>query len=94
MRVAVVGATGFVGSYVVDLLLEQGHEVNQLVRPGSEHKARHADQTRIVFGSIDSAPGLNELAADCDTVIYSVGILRESPGKGITFACSHPGSLY
>ena len=85
MRVAVVGATGFVGSYVVDLLLEQGHEVKQLVRPGSEHKARHADSTRIVFGSIDSASSLNELVADCDAVIYSVGILRESPRKEITF---------
>lgn len=85
MRVAVVGATGFVGSYVVDLLLEQGHEVNQLVRPGSEHKARHADSTRIVFGSIDSTSNLNELVAGCDAVIYSVGILRESPRKGVTF---------
>jgi NADH dehydrogenase len=85
MRVAVIGATGFVGSYVVDLLLEQGHDVNQLVRPGSEHKARHADSTRIVPGSIDSASSLSELVADCDAVIYSVGILRESPRKGITF---------
>lgn len=85
MRVAVVGATGFVGSYVVDLLVEQGHDVNQLVRPGSEHKAQHVDSTRIVPGSIDSASSLSELVADCDAVIYSVGILRESPRKGITF---------
>ncbi|MGI9201910.1 MAG: complex I NDUFA9 subunit family protein [Woeseiaceae bacterium] len=85
MRVAVVGATGFVGSYVVDSLLEQGHDVNQLVRPDSEHKARHAHSTLVVSGSIDSPASLNELVSGCDAVIYSVGILRENPRQGITF---------
>ena len=85
MRVAVVGATGFVGSYIVDSLLDQGHQVSQLVRPGSEHKARHVSATRIVSGSIDSEISLNRLVSGCDAVIYSVGILRENRRKGITF---------
>ena len=85
MRVAVVGATGFVGSYIVDLLLEQGHEVNQMVRPGSEHKARHFQSSRIVSGNIESAASINGLVSGCDAVIYSVGILRENTRKGITF---------
>lgn len=85
MRVAIVGATGFVGSYIVDLLLEQGYDVSQLVRPGSEHKVRHSRSTRVVSGSIDSAADLGELVVGSDAVIYSVGIMRESPRKGITF---------
>ncbi len=85
MRVAIVGGTGYVGSYLVDELLEQGHDVCQLVRPGSEHKARQADSTRVVSGSIDSATCIAELVSACDAVIYCVGILRESPRNGITY---------
>lgn len=36
MRIAVTGATGFIGSYVVDELLARGHEVAIVVRPGSD----------------------------------------------------------
>ena len=36
MRVAIIGGTGFVGSYIVDELCDAGHEVSLLVRPGSE----------------------------------------------------------
>jgi len=85
MRVAIIGGTGFVGSYIVDELLAKGHDVCQLVRPGSEHKARQAESTRIVSGNIDSPKSITELVSGCDAVIYCVGILRESPRNGITF---------
>ena len=35
MRVAIIGGTGFVGSYLVDALVKAGHEPSLLVRPGS-----------------------------------------------------------
>jgi uncharacterized protein YbjT (DUF2867 family) len=38
MRVALIGGTGFVGSYLVDTLIDAGHEPSLLVRPGSEDK--------------------------------------------------------
>jgi len=38
MRVAIFGGTGFVGSYLVDELLERGHHPVLLVRSGSEYK--------------------------------------------------------
>ena len=85
MRVAIIGGTGFVGSYIVDALLEQGHDLSLLVRPGSEHKVRHSDSVRIVAGSIYSTASISDLVAGCDAVIYCVGILREFPKKGITY---------
>jgi uncharacterized protein YbjT (DUF2867 family) len=85
MRVAIVGGTGFVGSYLVDALLEQGHEVSVLVRPGSEGKLRGGDRVRRVSGDLDSEASLNELLSGQDAVIYNVGLLREFPRKGITF---------
>ena len=43
MRVAIIGGTGFVGGYLVDALLDAGHEPALLVRPGSEDKVRRRD---------------------------------------------------
>ena len=85
MRVAIIGGTGFVGSYIVDELLRQGHDVSALVRPGSEHKVRHSAAVRVVSGSVDSTASIGDLVSGCEAVIYCVGILREFPKKGITY---------
>jgi len=85
LRVAIIGGTGYVGSYLVDELIEQGHDVSLLVREGSEHKVRHAASIRLVAGSIDSKSSLCEVLVDCDAVIYCVGILREIPRQGVTY---------
>ena len=85
MRVGVIGATGFVGSYLVDQLVESGHEPSVLVRHGSEGKLRHASACRITTGEVSSATAVAETVRDCDAVIYNVGILREDRRRGITF---------
>jgi len=86
MRVAIAGGTGFVGSYLVEALLGAGHEVSLLVRPGSESRAPHAPGCATVAGDVNSPETLDRLVAGCDAAIYNVGILREFPAKGITFA--------
>jgi uncharacterized protein YbjT (DUF2867 family) len=37
-RIFITGGTGYIGSRLIPLLVERGHEVVALVRPGSEHK--------------------------------------------------------
>lgn len=85
MRVAVIGGTGFVGSYIVDALVACGHEPSLLVRPGSESKVRNAERCRITTGELGSAATIAAALQDCEAVIYNVGILREFPARGITF---------
>ena len=85
MRVAIVGGTGFVGGYLVEALLGAGHEVRALVRPGSESKLQQRERVTIVSGDLASTQALRELVDGSDAVIYNVGLLREFPGKGITF---------
>jgi len=85
MRVAVIGGTGFVGSYLIDQLVESGMKPVVLLRPGSEGKLRHADACEQVSGDLSDAEALDQLLQGADAVIYSVGILRENPGRGITF---------
>ncbi|MDH3439565.1 MAG: NAD(P)H-binding protein [Gammaproteobacteria bacterium] len=85
MKVAVIGATGFVGSYIVAALEHSGHKVSLLVRPGSEDKVPAGDHFRLTTGDVDSSEALDSVLSDCDAVVYCIGILREIPKKGITF---------
>ncbi len=88
MKVAVIGGTGFVGGYLLDALIDSGHELSVLVRPGSEHKLRPAPGVHPVQGDLSSADALQSVVAGCDAVIYNVGILREFPSRGITYEAS------
>ena len=47
MKVALVGGTGFVGSYLVEALLQRGHLPCLLVREGSEEKVVQADRCEM-----------------------------------------------
>lgn len=85
MRVAVFGGTGFVGSYLVDALLDAGCEPRLLVRRGSEGKVRQADRCEVITGNIDDRSAIDATLEGCDAAVYLVGILREDPGPGITF---------
>jgi len=89
MRVAVFGATGFVGDYLVDALLGRGHEPTALVRPGSMARLRAADRCRIVAGTLADPGALRDAVAEAGAVIYNVGLLREFPRRGITFEEAH-----
>jgi NADH dehydrogenase len=89
MRTAIFGGTGFVGSYLIDALLEAGHEPSLLVRPGSESKVRHAGRCRLTPGEIDDDAAIARTLEDCPAAIYLIGILREKPAKGITFRAMH-----
>jgi len=90
MRVAIVGGTGFVGGYLIEQFLDAGLSVSALVRAGSEKKiprtnGSQKDGIDLVPGDIGSQEALDTVCRDCDAVVYTVGILREFPAKGITF---------
>ncbi len=85
MKVAIIGGTGFVGSYLVDELLAGGHRPRLLVRAGSEHKVPARERCDLITGKVSQAEALAECVSGADALIYLVGILREFPARGITF---------
>ena len=85
-RIGLFGGTGFVGSYLVDALLASNFHPVVLVRAGSEAKLRQLNRCTIVNGDIDDADAIKRVADDSDALIYNIGILREFPKRGITFA--------
>jgi uncharacterized protein YbjT (DUF2867 family) len=85
MKVAIFGGTGFVGGYIIDELVAQGHQPRVLVRGGSEHKLRQAEACVPVSGDIGDEDALRETLSGVETAIYLIGILRERPDLGVTF---------
>ncbi|MBF0471993.1 MAG: NAD(P)H-binding protein [Gammaproteobacteria bacterium] len=94
MRVAVVGGTGFVGSYLTEGLLARGDQPVLLVRPGSEPRV-NSRQCEQVAGYVDQPQALEQLLEGADAVIHLVGILREMPSRGVTFEkCQYDSPLH
>jgi len=84
MRVAVIGASGFVGGYLLDALLAGNYQPAVLVRPASQSKLRCATRCHVVTGTMTAA-ALRETLSGCDAVIYNAGILRERRHEGVSF---------
>ena len=89
MRVGLIGGTGFVGGYLVDALLEAGHEPALLVRPGSEQKVNRSESCRIIVGDVADPDSVGRVLDGADAAIYNIGILRAFPRQGITFEKLH-----
>ena len=89
MRIFLTGGTGFVGSEVLRQLVAAGHAVRCLVRKGSEGKLAVREGVEIRHGDVSEPETLEGALQGCDAVIHLVGIIREFPGKGITFKRLH-----
>ena len=89
MKIAVFGGTGFVGSYIIDNLIEENHHPKLLVRKGSESKVSSSEKCEIINGDINDVSSIKETIADSDAVIYTIGIIREFKSKNITYENLH-----
>ena len=89
MRIALFGGTGFVGSYLVDALLEAGMHPVMMVRPGSREKVERGEECTLIEGEIDDRTAVGETLEEADAAVYLIGILREFPDRGITYETLH-----
>tara|TARA_X000001036_G_scaffold341237_1_gene320595 strand:- start:959 stop:1885 length:927 start_codon:yes stop_codon:yes gene_type:complete len=89
MKVAVFGATGFVGSYIIDELIKNKHKPIALIREGSEKKLVQNDKCKTVVGDLSDISKIEKIIKGVDAVIYTIGLVREFPRKGITFNQTH-----
>ena len=70
MRVFVTGATGWVGSVVVDELLGAGHEVLGLSRSEEKAAGLAAKGAEVLRATLDDLGQLADAAAAADAVIH------------------------
>ncbi|MBI3695323.1 MAG: NAD(P)H-binding protein [Acidobacteria bacterium] len=78
MTVFLTGGTGYLGRALIPRLLERGHHVRALVRPGSESKL--PPRCEIVPGN-----PLEPYAAAADTFLHLIGVSKPAPWKADQF---------
>ena len=78
MKLAVTGATGFVGAHLLDLALGEGHHVRALTRrPQSPREG-----VTWVEGALDTPAALAALADGADAVIHVAGVINAPDPAG------------
>jgi UDP-glucose 4-epimerase len=75
--IALTGATGFIGSYLLRELVREGHAVRVLLRRPA---LLPADCTNAVIGDLERPINMAAALAGVDTVIHSAGVLSQMTG--------------
>jgi dihydroflavonol-4-reductase len=75
----VTGANGFLGSYVVRELLQQGYVVQALVRPGSDVSLLENAPCEIVRGDILDVPSMEPFFQETEVVFHLAGAMSSMP---------------
>lgn len=86
LKIAVTGATGFIGSHTVSRLLSQGHRVSALVRD-KEKAGAQLGSAELFEGRVEDVPSMVRCFRECDAVVHCVGIRRET--GGVSFDTIH-----
>jgi uncharacterized protein YbjT (DUF2867 family) len=86
MKIFLTGGTGFVGGHLRKALLAKGHEIRLLT-----HKKGGAPEPGVeeVEGDVTRPETFAAKVNGCDATINLVGVIREFPGRGITFERLH-----
>ncbi len=74
--IAVTGATGFVGSSLVEALLAGGARPRLLVRDPARLAPSAREGAEAVFGDLGDERALRELLSGCGTVLHLAGLVR------------------
>ena len=80
MRIALTGATGFVGQQVLPLLLARGWQVSALVRDASRLATDHG--LTVVVGDLANSDALTRLCAGADAVLHVAGAISSVTTEG------------
>ncbi|HEX7877743.1 MAG TPA: NAD(P)H-binding protein [Sphingobium sp.] len=78
LRIAMTGATGFVGAETLTQALAAGHHVTAITRRAQPPRAR----LKWVHGSLEDRAALNTLMRDADVVIHIAGVVNAPDREG------------
>ena len=82
-NVFLTGGTGYIGTALAKALLERGHRVRALVRPGSERKL--PDGCEIILGDALRGDTYGHQVAVGETFVHLVGVSHPNPKKAAEF---------
>jgi dihydroflavonol-4-reductase len=80
MKALVTGATGFLGSHLVDALVARGHSVVALARDPARLRPR--DGVTAAKGDVLDGDSLAAAAEGCEAVFHCAGVVSRDPDDG------------
>ncbi len=77
MRVLVTGGSGFLGSWVAELLSKRGDDVRALVRRTSNTKhLKTLARVELAEGTVEDAGSVDEAARGVDAIVHCAGLVK------------------
>ncbi len=89
--ILVTGGTGFVGSHLVDCLVERGRSVRCLVRQSSNLRYVKDPQIELAYGGLDDSTDWDEAFAGVDRIYHVAGTTFARRAKDY-FTVNHEGT--
>jgi NADH dehydrogenase len=86
MKIFASGSTGFVGGHLCAELLGRGHQLRLLTH---QRQTSHVAGVEMIAGDVTRPESYVEALRGCEAAVNLVGIIREFPGRGITFDRLH-----
>ncbi|MBL4617558.1 MAG: SDR family NAD(P)-dependent oxidoreductase [Robiginitomaculum sp.] len=80
-RIALTGATGFLGSHVAKVLMAKGFTLNALVRNPKRAEHLQVRGIKLVAGDLSDAKSLQELVSNCSCVVHIAGAIKAKSSK-------------
>jgi len=91
--ILVTGASGFVGSAVLRKLLDRGHDVRALLRPGSDRRNLEGLRVDIAEGDLLDAPSLKAALKGCQGLCHVAADYRLwAPDPKLMFSANVDGT--
>ncbi|HJZ69487.1 MAG TPA: NAD-dependent epimerase/dehydratase family protein [Blastocatellia bacterium] len=90
-EVLVTGGTGFVGSHLVDCLMERGYRVRCLVRRSSNLRYLTDPEIQFSYGGLDESTNWDQALANVDAVYHVAGTTFARRAKDY-FTVNHKGT--
>ncbi len=78
----VTGANGFVGSHLVDYLLEKGHRVKCIVRKSSNLQWLEGKEVEFCYCGLGEVEALKEVFQDADYIYHIAGVVKALRPEG------------
>lgn len=75
MKILITGATGYIGSHLVNHALKQGHKVKALVLKNIHYERLKEANVELVFGDLADMKALGNACSDVDVIYHSAALL-------------------
>ncbi|SCY72645.1 NAD-dependent epimerase/dehydratase family protein [Alkaliphilus peptidifermentans] len=93
MKVLLTGANGFIGSHILDRLIEMGHDVRCLIRRNSNLKNIEHIDCEYVYGDLLDCDALNKATQNVEAVIHTAAHAKDWGDYDLFYQSNVEGTL-